>query len=306
MSTNCFLEGFNVNLLTMMETFAKVVETNSFTAAAERLQLSKSFVSKQVSQLESELGTRLLHRTTRKLSLTEEGAIFYKHCQLIILEAENAKAAIFESQSCPRGKIKITLPQSLIIAGAGELLLKFQQTHQEIELEVTVSGTFFDLIDNSFDLAIRIGQLEDSTLICRKLKACYFQVVASPSYIEKYGEPQNPMDLKEHNCLVYGSSNEERQWSFLLGNNETTTLRAKGNLTTDDGLLIVKAVRDGMGVAFGPNFLFEKHIEKGDLRLLLPSYKQPTAIFAIYPANRNLPRRVRLLIDYLKDSLLGS
>jgi len=287
----------------MMETFSVVVETNSFTAAADRLQLSKSFVSKQVSQLESELGTRLLHRTTRQLSLTEEGVIFYKHCQSIMLEAENAKAEILESQSRPRGKIKITLPQSLIIAGAGDTLLRFQQTYQDIELEIAVSGTYVDLIDNSIDLAIRIGQLEDSTLICRKLKSCFYHVVASPDYIKKHGEPQQPMDLKEHNCLIYGKSNEANHWSFRLENNEKITLRAKGNLTTDDGLLIENAVRAGMGIAFGPNFLFDKHIQRGALSLLLPKYSQSTGIFALYPANRNLPQRVRMLIDFLKDHL---
>ncbi len=292
-----------MNILTMMETFATVVDTNSFTAAADRLQLSKSFVSKQVSQLEAELGTRLIHRTTRKLSLTEEGAIFYKHCQLIISEAENAKAEILESQSCPRGKIKITLPQSLIIAGAGETLVKFQQTYQEVELDVIVGGSFLDLIDNGIDLAIRIGQLEDSTLICRKLRACFYHVVASPDYIKKHGSPQKPMDLKAHNCLIYGKSDEASLWSFRTENNETTTLKAKGNLSTDDGLLIVDAVRAGMGVAFGPNFLFNKHIESGALSLLLPTYVQPTGVFVIYPANRNLPQRVRVLIDFLKEHL---
>jgi len=286
-----------------MEAFATVVETNSFTAAAERLHLSKSFVSKQVSQLEAELGTRLIHRTTRKLNLTEEGSIFYKHCQLIISEVENARAEIHESQSCPRGKIKITLPQSLIIAGAGETLLKFQQQYPQIELDVTVSGTFLDLIDNGIDLAIRIGQLEDSTLICRKLSNCCYHVVASPDYIKKHGAPHKPMDLKGHNCLIYSSLNEASLWSFRMHNKENITLKAKGNLTTDDGLLIVSAVCEGMGVAFGPNFLFNQHIKSGALNLLLPSYVQPTGIFAIYPANRNLPQRVRVLIDFLKENL---
>ena len=173
-----------MNILIMMETFANVGETRSFTAAANRLQLSKSFVSKQVSQLESELGTRLLYRTTRKLSLTEEGALFYKHCQFIISEADSARAEIIESQRNPRGKIRITIPQSLIIAGAGQTLLKFQQEYSDIELDVIVSGKFVDLIDNSIDLAVRVGQLEDSMLISRKLESCFFQAVAAPQYLK--------------------------------------------------------------------------------------------------------------------------
>lgn len=292
-----------MNMLTMMETFANVVETSSFTAAADRLQLSKSFVSKQVSQLESELGTSLLYRTTRKLSLTEEGALFYKHCQLIISEADNARAEITESQSTPRGKIRITIPQSLIIAGAGQTFLKFQQEYPDIELDVIVSGKFFDLTDNSIDLAIRVGQLEDSMLVSRKLESCFFQVVASPQYLKKQGAPKHPGDLKEHNCLVYGSSREVHHWSFRMTNGEAIVLKAQGKLTSNDGLLMVSAALEGMGIAFGPSFLFKKHLDLGTLSLLLPGYQQPTAISAIYPANRNLPRRVRVLIDFLDEHL---
>ena len=292
-----------MNMLTMMETFANVVETSSFTAAADQLQLSKSFVSKQVSQLESELGTRLLYRTTRKLSLTEEGLLFYKHCQLIISEAKNARAEIIESQSSPRGKIRITIPQSLIIAGAGQTLLKFQQEYPDIELDVIVSGKFFDLIGNSIDLAIRVGQLEDSMLVSRKLGSCFFQVVASPQYLKKQGVPKHPEDLKQHNCLVYGSSKEVNNWPFRMTDGETIMLKAQGTLTSNDGLLMVSAALEGMGVAFGPSFLFREHVELGALSLLLAEYQLPTAISAIYPANRNLPRRVRVLIDFLDEHL---
>ena len=292
-----------MNILTMMETFANVVETSSFTAAADRLQLSKSFVSKQVSQLESELGTRLLYRTTRKLSLTEEGALFYKHCQLIISEADNARAEIIESQSSPRGRIRITIPQSLIIAGAGQALLNFQKKYPDIELDVIVSGKFFDLIGNSIDLAIRVGQLEDSMLVSRKLGSCFFQVVASPQYLKKQGTPKHPEDLKKLNCLVYGNSKEVHNWPFHMTNGETIMLKAQGKLTCNDGLLMVSAALEGMGIAFGPSFLFKKHLDMGTLSLLLPEYQQPTAISAIYPANRNLPRRVRVLLDFLVEHL---
>jgi DNA-binding transcriptional LysR family regulator len=292
-----------MNILTMMETFANVVETSSFTAAANRLQLSKSFVSKQVSQLESELGTRLLYRTTRKLSLTEEGARFYKHCQLIISEADNARAEIIESQSSPRGNIRITIPQSLIIAGAGQTLIKFQKEYPDIELDVIVSGKFFDLIGNSIDLAIRVGQLEDSMLVSRKLGSCFFQVVASPQYLKKQGTPKHPEDLKKLNCLVYGNSKEVHNWPFRMTNGETIMLKAQGKLTSNDGLLMVSAALEGMGIAFGPSFLFKKHLDMGTLSLLLPEYQQPTAISAIYPANRNIPRRVRVLIDFLVEHL---
>jgi DNA-binding transcriptional LysR family regulator len=140
-------------------------------------------------------------------------------------------------------------------------------------------------------------------LVCRKLDSCYFQVVASPLYLEKYGIPKHPVDLKQHNCLVYGSSKEVNNWSFCMENNETIMLKAKGKLASNDGLLMVSAALEGMGIAFGPSFMFKQHLNLGTLSLLLPEYQLPTAISAIYPANRNLPRRVRVLIDFLNENL---
>lgn len=293
-----------MNILTMMETFAGVVEAGSFTAAAERLGISKSFISKQISQLESELGTRLLYRTTRKLSLSDEGARFYNHCKHIITEAANAKAEIIESQSNPRGKIRITVPQSLIISGVGQVLLKFQQHYPDIELDVIISGRVEDLVDEGIDIALRVGQLEDSTQISRKLVDCVFQVVASPQYIDKWGMPDHPADLTRHNCLIYGDSKYSRSWPFRMPNGESIMVKVRGNLACNDGNFILNAALEGLGIGFGPSFMYKKYLDEGKLRLLLPDYSpQPTAISTIYPLNRNLSRRVRLLIDFLIEQL---
>ena len=152
-----------MNILIMMETFAAVVEAGSFTAAAEKLGLSKSFVSKRISLLEAELGTRLLYRTTRKLSLSDEGSRFYDHCKLIMTEAENAKADVIESQNNPQGKIRITLTQSLLISDVGEALLKFQQLYPDIELDIIASGRVEDLVEKSIDIALRVGVTDDNS-----------------------------------------------------------------------------------------------------------------------------------------------
>lgn len=294
-----------MNMLVMMETFAGVVETGSFTAAAERLGLSKSFISKQVSQLEHDLGTRLLYRTTRKLSLSDEGARFYEHCKLIMTEAANAKAEILESHSTPRGKIRITVPQSLLISGVGQILLNFQQQYPDIELDISASGRVENLVDESIDIALRVGQLEDSTLISRKLADCTFQVVASPQYIAKWGEPDQPADLTQHNCLIYGGSRLSRSWPFqIMPSGETIMVKVNGKLACNDGQFIVNAALDGLGIGFGPSFLYQKHIDAGSLKLLLSDYcQQTTAVSALYPLNRNLSRRVRVLIDYLATHL---
>ena len=292
-----------MNMLILMETFAGVVEAGSFTKAAERLELSKSFVSKQVSQLEAELGTRLLHRTTRKLSLSDEGTRFYSHCKFIMLEADNARAEIVESQNNPRGKIRIATPQSLIITDVGQVLLRFQKEYPDIDLDVIVSGEFVDLVEKGIDLALRIGKLEDSMLVSRRLVGCTFQVVASPHYIDKQGKPNFPKELTQHNCLLYSESRVKHSWPFHMPNGESIMVKAQGNLTCNDGHLIVNAALQGLGIGFGPSFLFKKHLDAGTLCLLLPDYQQPTAISALYPLNRNLPRRVRVLIDFLAENL---
>lgn len=293
-----------MNVLTLMETFAAVVETNSFTAAAEKLGLSKSFVSRQVSELEKNLGARLLYRTTRKLSLSEEGNQFYKHCKLIISEAENAQAEVMDSIDSPKGKIRITLPQSLIISGIGQTLIDFQYLYPDIELEIIATGKIENLVESGIDVAIRIGQLEDSSLISKRLADCRFQVVCAPSYLEKNGEPMQPSDLLNHNCLIYGDSKVNKGWPFRLPNGEDVTVKVKGKLTSNDGHVIVNAMQHGLGIGFGPSFLFEKQIEAGSLQLVLEKYySPPTAVSALYPLNRHLSKRVRILLDFLSEHL---
>ncbi|MDX8386602.1 MAG: LysR family transcriptional regulator [Gallionella sp.] len=291
-------------ILTWMETFATVVKAGSFTNAAEQLAISKSFVSKQVSQLENNLGVRLLHRSTRKLSLTDEGSQFYKYCDLIVSEAEKAKAEIIDSTQNPRGLIRITVPQSLIISNAGEVLLKFQEQYPDIELEIIASGETINIIDGGIDLALRFGQLEDSTLICRKLTECVFQTVASPQYVSQHGNPETPTDLIHHNCLIYNTSKLSRHWPFTLPNGKEIKVNTRGKLVCNDGLLVVKAVLEGRGIAYGPSILFQPSIEEGKLELLLSEfYRPPVSISALYPSKRNLSRKVRMLIDYLASHL---
>lgn len=293
-----------MNILTLMETFTAVVETGSFTAAAEKLGQSKSFISKQVTQLEQNLGARLLYRTTRKLSLSEEGSQFYKHCKLIMDEAENARAEVMDSLDSPRGKIRITLPQSLVISGIGQTLIEFQDLYPDIELEIIASGKVENLVESGIDVALRVGQLEDSSLISRRLAECHFQVVAAPNYLERWGEPMQPSDLLKHNCLIYGDSKVNRGWPFRSPEGEAITVKVKGKLSSNDGHVVVNAMLNGLGIGFGPNFLFEKHVNKGELKLLLEDYySPPTAISALYPLNRNLSKRVRILIDFLAEQL---
>ncbi|MEE9328270.1 MAG: LysR family transcriptional regulator [Cocleimonas sp.] len=287
-----------------MEAFTATVKTGSFTAAAKQLGLSKSYISKQVSQLESDLGTRLLYRTTRKLSLSHDGEQFYQHCKLIMAEAEKAKAEVMDSHDCPTGIIKLTIPQSFVLSEMGSVLIKFQKAYPDIELDIITSGSNVDLVEESIDLALRIGELEDSTMMCRKLTHCEFQVVASPKYNEKHGSPSEPKELTQHNCLIYSASQLSRQWPFRLPSGETITVNTQGSLSCNDGQYILNGALHGLGICFGPSIMFKHHIDKNELCLLLEDYTLPAvSISAIYPMNRNLTRRVRLLIDFLAEEL---
>ncbi len=293
-----------MNILTKMEAFTFAVKTGSFTAAAEKLGLSKSYVSKQVSQLENDLGTRLLYRTTRKLSLSHDGEQFYEHCKLIMEEADKARTEVMDRHDRPRGKIRLTIPQSFVLSETGSILIEFQNQYPDIELEIIASGKNEDLVEDGIDLALRIGELEDSTMICRKLTDCVFQVAASRKYIDQYGEPSQPKDLTQHNCLIYSASQLSQHWPFRLPNGETITVTVRGSLSCNDGQYILNSALEGMGICLGPGIMFKHHIEKNDLCLLLENYYLPAvSISVIYPLNRNLSRRVRLLIDFLAREL---
>ncbi len=293
-----------MSILNYLEAFTFTVKTGSFTAAAEQLGLSKSYVSKQVSQLENDLGTRLLYRTTRKLSLSHDGEQFYQHCQLILEEADKARAEVMDSHDQPKGVIKLTIPQSFVLSEAGSVLIKFQNEYPDIELEIITSGSNVDLIEEGIDLALRIGELEDSTMMCRKLIDCEFQVVVSPKYIEQHGVPSQPKELTQHNCLIYSASQLSRQWPFRLSSGETITVNVQGSLSCNDGQYILNGALKGLGICFGPSIMFKHHIDKNELCLLLEDYYLPAvSISAIYPHNRNLSRRVRVLIDFLAQEL---
>ena len=289
-------------MLPLMESFAAVVEAGSFTDAAEQLGISKSFVSKQISQLENKMGTRLLHRSTRRLSVTDEGKRFYKHCKLIVDEAAKAQEEIIDSRTNPRGRLRIAIPQSIAISNLGSVFKSFQEKYPNILLVIIASGVTENIIDEGFDLALRIGRLEDSTLISRRLSECFYQTVASPQYLRKYGKPNHPKELIKHNCLSYGSSS--RQWTYQKINGESITVSARGNLVCNEGNLIVNAVLNGQGIAYGPNILYQSYISQGKLELLFENYTAPPVLISIvYPSKQNLSHKVSVLIDFLSEHL---
>lgn len=292
-----------MSVLPYIEIFAAVVDKGSFTAAAESLGISKPVVSKQVSQLESQLGVQLLHRTTRRLHLTEAGEIFARYAQNIVEESQEAEQSVLPLQSEPTGKLRITAPESLAISILPNALFEFQKLYPKIELDIHISGSFVDLIEAGIDIALRVGSMEDSSLKARRLMPCDFHVCASPEYWKKKGKPIHPNDLKTHNCLVYSQSLKADTWTFNGDNSEDLSVKVKGNLKSGAGNIILDAGLKGLGVFIGPTYMVEQSLMNGDFEQVLEEYAvSSTGLFAVYPYSKMVSRKVRAFIDYLSES----
>lgn len=292
-----------MGILPFIEIFAAVVDKGSFTAAAESLGISRPVVSKQVSQLEKRLGVQLLHRTTRRLHLTEAGEVFSRYAQNIVTESQEAEHSVIPLQSEPTGNLRITAPESLAISLLPDALSGFQKQYPKIVLDLYISGSFVDLIEEGIDIALRVGSMEDSSLIARRLMASKLHVCASPEYWRKKGKPIHPNDLKMHNCLVYSQSRSSDTWSFKGENTEKLRVKVTGNLKSGAGNIILDAGLKGQGVFIGPTYMVEKALKAGGLEQVLEAYSvTTTGLFAVYPYSKMVSRKVRVFIDYLKES----
>ena len=284
-----------------MAVFAKVVEARSFTAAAEQLGLSKSAVSKQISRLEDRLGIRLLNRTTRRLSLTEAGAAYYERCARIVAEAEAADLAITHLQSEPRGVLQVNAPMSFGIAHVAPAIPDFLERYPELRVDMTLNDRVVDLVDEGFDVAIRIGALADSSLIARRLAESRMVAVAAPGYLQRHGAPDRPEDLERHNCLSYSYTPQERQWRF-----ETEAgprpVTVRGSFQANNGDAIRAAAVAGLGIAVLPSFIVGPDIRSGLLTTVLRDHlSSTTVVHAVYPHSRHLTVKVRAFVDFLAD-----
>ncbi|MCZ4281838.1 LysR family transcriptional regulator [Kiloniella laminariae] len=292
--------------LNEMAVFAAVVEYESFTASARALGVSKSAVSKQINRLEDRLGIRLLNRTTRRLSLTEAGAVFFESCQQIISIAQEAEQAVSQLSNTPRGVLKINAPMSFGIKQMGPLLAAFQKTYPEIEIDVVLNDQVVDLVDEGFDVGIRIGSLMDSRLMAKKVADCRMAVVASPTFLPPEEEPTVPAELSGLNYLQYSYLPRKSGLKFSRDEGQVT-VQVKGKMTANNGDFILSAVMAGMGIACMPTFICGDLIQQKRLKQLLPQWEIDTdiAIYLVYPVNRNLPPKVRAFIDFVSKHFSG-
>lgn len=291
-----------MSALPYLEILVAVVETGSFTAAADALQLSKPAVSKKITRLEQQLGTQLLLRTTRRLHLTEAGEIFVAQARQIVAQAREAEQSVQPLQAEPSGVLRITVPQSLAASLLPQTLHGFQQRYPKLNLDVQVSGQTVNLLEAGFDLALRASKLDDSSLVARRLFDFDIRVYASPEYWATHGKPTHPKDLKAHNCLIYAHSPQADQWPFQRAPGQPFNVRVQGNLRSDDAKLLTDAAVRAQGAIRVPSYVLA-HITDCPLESVLDDYAvESRSVYAVYPSSQYLPQKVRVFIDYLVDA----
>ncbi|MBT3559230.1 MAG: LysR family transcriptional regulator [Rhodospirillales bacterium] len=285
-----------------IHTFTRVVEIGSFTGAAASLGQTKSSVSKQVAKLEDRLGARLLNRTTRRMSPTEAGQAFYERCQRIITDIEDAERSVTNLQDTPRGLLRINAPMSFSIRHLAPVISEFMQQYPDLQVDLDLNDRVVDVVEEGYDLVIRIARLPDSTLIARKLAPFHRIVCASPAYWDQHGRPQTPGDLRHHNCLLYKYLSSGNEWSFISPTGEDSIVRISGTFTSNNGDALLAAARQGLGVLATPSFISCDDVLSGVLEPVLEDYShESTNIYAVYPHNRHLSAKVRLFVDYMVE-----
>lgn len=291
------MKNINLNLLI---TFYTVVKHNSFSQAADELVLSKSVVSKQVRQLENELQCTLIHRTTRTLSLTEEGQYLYESYSKIIDDVKRCHDYLDQKNNTISGTLKIRLP--IVLEHDIDLMAKISQfanAYPNVELEITYGYTLDDMIAEGIDLAFHIGELPDSSLKCRKIKDIGTSVVCSPQYIEKHGKPEKPSDLKQHRCMNYRSCLTKDKWRFNINDQSHEFIELKSTIRSDSESLLIEMARNGVGIACALDFLADQYVRDGELIQLIEGYTWSTELLVVYPSNSVAPHKVRTFIDFL-------
>lgn len=291
-----------------LEAFVAVVDEESFSEAARRLGVSKSYVSKRISALEERLGAVLLQRTTRHLQLTDVGAAFYERCVRVLEELDEAECVVNELQTTPRGTLRVSAPVSFGVRYLSPIVAEFMSTYPDMSVELVCSDRTVNLIEEGFDMAVRIGELEDSTLRARKLTDVSRVVCASPAYVAASGMPERPEALVDHNCLLYSYQRGGPSWSFEPTRGAGLVhVKVGGTLTANHGDVLLDAALRGVGVALLPEFFAREAISRGELVHLLPGWVNQGAggVWAIYPEQRHLALKVRLFVDLLVERFDG-
>lgn len=280
--------------------FCRVIETQSFTQAAKLEQISLAMASKLIAQLESHLNVRLLHRSTRKVTPTEAGLLYYQRCLPILNELKDADNSVSNITSTLQGKITISLPLDFGTRFVAPYLGQFMNKYPNINLHIEFSDRRVDVVAEGYDLVLRIGTLEDSSNVAKRIAQSQFVLLAAPAYLERYGIPQNVKQLSDHSCLLY---KHHQQWVFVH-NEQKYKIKPNAQVVCNNGHALVQIVKAGHGIANLPKFLIYNELKKGELVEILPDYRQELLdISLLYPHRRYLSPKVKVLVEFLTELL---
>lgn len=285
--------------------FTHVVESHGFAAAARRLGLSRSTVNKLVINLEEDLQTQLLHRTTRRVSATAAGRAFYERCVNILADLEEAELALSQLQEEPRGTLRVNAPMTFGVLHLGPLLVDFITQYPDLQVELSLNDRFIDPIDEGFDVTVRIAPDPGAdSLIAHPLAPCPMVICAAPSYLQRRGIPTHPSDLEHHACLHYGHHAQDNTWTLTDAQGNPVVVRIHGPLCCNNGEVLKQAALAGLGLGLMPRFIVEDALQRGILQRILPDVGPPESqIYALYAVNRHLSVKVKRLIEFLQQRL---
>lgn len=288
-----------------MQTFNAVVDAGSFVKAADALDLSKAAVSRYVVDMETRLGVRLLHRTTRKLSLTEEGQVFYARSKELLAELQEAEDEVTARVDAASGLLRINAPFTFGILHLAPLWGAFKALHPKVSLDVTLADRLVDLVEEGYDVAIRIAKLENSSLVSKRLATTRIVLCASPQYLAQHGTPQHPSELINHAIISYSYRSAKDEWTFT-GPQGSVSVKTKPCIHTNNGDTCRAAALSHQGVILQPTFLVGKDLADGSLVELMPSYRsEELGIYAVYPTRKHVSAKVRALIEFLATHFAG-
>ncbi|TCV59070.1 LysR family transcriptional regulator [Neorhizobium sp. R1-B] len=289
-----------MDTLTRMRAFIDVVEAEGFSAAARRTGRSKALLSKYVRELEDDLGALLLNRTTRQFSMTEAGHTYYRTAADILKEIDNLADLVRENNADLKGRLRVSVPRTFVDAEVGQSLIDFAKTHPDVSLEIVAEDRFVDLIEENFDLAIRITKLEDSGLIAKKLSDFRVYTVATADFVAQYGPLEHPQDLNRVPFIIDTNSRWHNNVRFTNAEGSTISVAVSGPIEVNSPQATLRAARAGIGVAIIPDFIANASIQSGELVTLFDDYiARDRGIYAVYPHRRYLPAKVRSFVDFL-------
>ena len=289
-----------------LRTFVEVMRRRSFTSVARLLDVTPSSISRTIAGLESELGVRLFHRTTRKLSPTEAALAYFDRVEPMVTELERAALVAADSSETPRGLIRVTAVGAFARANLVPLLPEFSRRFPELRFELILTDRFLDLVEERIDLAVRLGRLTESSLIAHRLCDLVYVVCASPDYLRRRGRPKTPHDLERHDCLRHPVQGFGARWRFRKGDGDSFEVPILGRIVANDGAALVQSAAAGMGIVLLPRWHMADEIRKGTLVELFPDYRATASEFdlaawMLYPSRSYLPQKVRVFADFLKQ-----